>query len=164
MLISTKCFGQIELDDSKIITFDNGIMGFEDFKEYTILYDIDDEDKTAVISWLQSIEEPSLALPIINPFVLKEDYNPVLDDEMLEPLGALTQDNLVIFLTLTVPSDLTQMTANFKAPFIINADTKKGSQIIAENPDYDVKCNVYNIIQAKKDADAKKASEEKGEE
>lgn len=149
MLIQTKHFGEIDLDESKIITFDQGIMGFEECKQYTILYDIEDSEKPT-ISWLQSIEEPGLALPVINPFIVKPDYNPVVEDELLKPLGGIDEDNLVLLLTVTVPTDITKMSVNLKAPFIINGDTRKGCQAIVENQDYEIKYKVYDIIQKSK--------------
>lgn len=154
MLIKTKYFGEIDLDENKVITFNHGIMGFEEYKKYTILYDIE-EGKNASISWLQSLEEPGLALPVINPLIIKPDYNPIVEDEVLSPLGNITDENLVILLSLTVPADLTKMSVNLKAPFVINSDTRRGCQIIVENQDYEVKYNVYKKIQ--------KLKEEKGE-
>lgn len=148
MLINTRCFGEINLDENKIVTFENGVMGFESYKQFTILYNI--EDEKSKISWLQSVEEPGLALPIINPTYIKEDYNPTVEDEVLKPLGELTDENLVVFLVLTVPKDIKQTTANLKAPIIINADTRKGCQIVAENTDYVVKYNVYEIMKERK--------------
>lgn len=148
MLVKTKHFGEINLDEEKIITFPNGILGFEDCKQYTILYDNEKGD-TPVISWLQSIEEPALALPVINPLFVKEDYNPVVEDEILNPLGTLAEENVVILLSLTVPTDLTKMTVNLKAPFIINSDTKKGCQIVVNNEEYPIKYAVYDILNAK---------------
>ena len=62
---------------------------------------------------------------------------------LLQSLGNLNEENQVVFVTLTVPSDLTKMTVNLKAPLVINADTKKGCQLIAENSDYPVKFAVY---------------------
>lgn len=147
MQITTKHFGEIELGEDKIITFDSGIMGFEDYKQYTLLFDIETGEKP-IISWLQSIEEPTLAIPVINPLYVKEDYNPTVEDEMLNPLGELTDDNLLILSTVTVPSDLTNMTANLKAPFLINSDSRKGCQIIVENSDYPVKYNIYEAIES----------------
>jgi flagellar assembly factor FliW len=148
MLIKTRCFGEINLDENKIVTFESGLMGFEQYKKFTILYNV--EDEKSKISWLQSVDEPSLALPIITPGIVKEDYNPTVEDEVLKPLGELTEDNLVVFLILTVPSDIKKTTANLKAPIIINADTRKGCQIIVENSDYVVKYNVYEIMKERK--------------
>lgn len=146
MRFMTKHFGEIDLEEDKIITFDNGIMGFEDIKRYTILFDIEAGEKP-VISWLQSIDEPGLAIPVINPLLVKEDYNPTVEDELLTPLGEINDENLLVLLSLTVPSDLTNMTTNLKAPFIINSDTRKGCQVIVENSDYPVKYNVYEIFE-----------------
>jgi flagellar assembly factor FliW len=149
MVVKTKYFGEIDLEEAKIINFERGIMGFEQYKEFTILYDIESEDKVG-ISWLQSLEEPGLALPVINPFHIMADYNPIVEDEVLKPLGNIKEDNLVILLSLTVPSDITKMSANLKAPFIINSDSRKGSQIIVENADYEIKYNIYDVVQALK--------------
>ena len=145
MLIRTKYFGEIDIEDSKIITFHDGIMGFKEFKKYTILFD--KEESESKISWLQSIEEPSLALPVINPYLVDEKYSPIVNDELLSNLGELTDENLVMFLSLTVPSDIKKTTTNMKAPFIINSDNKKAIQLVAENQEYEVRVNVYEIFQ-----------------
>ena len=145
MLVKTKHFGEIELDESKIITFDEGLIGFENNKRYTILFNNESKRK-GTISWLQSLDEPMLALPVVSPIVAMADYNPIVEDEVLAPLGELNGENLVILLTLTVPSDLTKMTVNLKAPIIINADTRKGCQAIAENSDYIVRYGIYKEL------------------
>lgn len=154
MIVKTKHFGEIDLAEEKILTFDDGIMGFEHCKRYTLLYNNESEERP-VISWLQSLEEPGLALPVINPLFAREDYNPVVEDDLLAGIGELNAENQVIFVTLTVPKDLTKMTANLKAPIVINADTRKGCQIVVENPDYIVKYPVYERFA--------KAKREKGE-
>ena len=120
MLVKTKHFGEIELAEDKVLTFENGILGFENQKHYTILYNNENETRSS-ISWLQSLEEPTLALPIIHPDLVKEDYNPIVNEDALQSLGNLNEENQVVFVTLTVPSDLTKMTVNLKAPLVINA-------------------------------------------
>jgi flagellar assembly factor FliW len=149
MLVNTKYFGQIDLDEDKVLTFDNGIMGFEDYKKYTILYNIEDEGK-GQISWLQSLDESTLALPVISPALVKEDYNPIIEDEVLKHLGELNDDNTAVLLALTVPGEVKKTTVNLKAPIIINSDTRKGCQIIAENQEYVVKYNVYEVMKERK--------------
>ncbi len=95
MLIQTKYFGEIDLTEEKIITLERGLFGFEEFKKYTILYDCEKKDG-ANISWFQSVDEPTLALPVINPLLVKEDYNPVVEDELLSGIGEISEENLVI--------------------------------------------------------------------
>ncbi len=85
------------------------------------------------------------------PWLVKEDYNPVVEDELLKHIGELTEENLVILTTMTVPEDVKQMSVNLKAPIIINADTRKGAQIICENDDYEVKYKVYDVLNEKKE-------------
>lgn len=161
MIVKTKHFGEIDLAEDKILTFENGIMGFESCKRYTILYN-NESGERPVISWLQSLDEQGLALPVISPLFAKEDYNPLIEDELLAGLGKLTEDNQVIFVTLTVPKDLTKMTANLKAPIVINADTRRGCQIIVENSDYVVKYPVYeSFARARSLAHAKQEKEGK---
>lgn len=149
MLVQTKHFGEIDLSEDKVITLENGLMGFEECTKYTILYDSEAEERPG-ISWFQSLEEPGLALPVINPFLVKPDYNPIVEDEVLKPIGELSEENLAIFLIMTVPSEPEKVTANLKAPIIINADTRRGLQIIVENKDYEVKYKVYDAIQKMK--------------
>ncbi len=152
MMIQTKHFGEIDLTEDKIISFENGIMGFENFKKFTLLYDSEKEDRPN-ISWLQSLDETNLALPVINPFLVKSDYDPVVEDELLKPLGELNDENIAIFLVMTIPSDIEKMTVNLKAPIIVNSDTRKGCQIIVENQDYPIKYNVYEVLQNAKKGD-----------
>lgn len=149
MLIKTRHFGEIDLDQDKIIFFENGILGFEECKNYTILYDNEEGEKPD-ITWLQSIEEPSLAIPIISPFLISPEYNPTVEDELLKPIGEIAPDNLVVLVSITIPSDITKISANLKAPFVINSETKKGCQIIVEEPEYDIKHSFYQQLQASK--------------
>ena len=150
MLVKTKFFGEVNLPEEKIITFDRGLIGLPEFKQYTILYDCEKEDSN--ISWLQSVEEPTLALPIIRPWLVKEDYNPIVEDELLSHLGELTEENLVILVTMTVPANhVEEMSVNLKAPIVINTDTRKGAQIVAENEDYEVKYKIYELLKARKE-------------
>lgn len=150
MLAKTKFFGEVELDDDKILEFPNGIIGFEEYKKFAIMYDEDNKGKTK-ISWLQSLEEPLMALPVIDPLAITEEYVPVIEDELLAPLGNSADEDLLFLLAMTVPSDMKKVTANMKAPFIINAATKKGVQLIVENEDYPVKFNVYESVQKMKE-------------
>ncbi len=151
MLVNTRYFGEIDLNEDKIIEFESGIMGFEEFKKYTILYDIE-ENEAPSISWLQSIDEPGLALPVISPVYINREYNPTVEDELLKPLGEINDDNLAILLIMNVPSDIKNMTVNLKAPIVINSDSKKGRQIIVENQDYEIRYNIYDAIQKMKSA------------
>lgn len=149
MLIKTRYFGEIDLGEEKIITFENGLIGFEKYTTFTLLYDSDKKEETDLM-WLQSIQEESLAFPVINPFNVKPDYNPAVEEELLSSLGELNDDNICVLLTVTVPSDIKKTAANLKAPLIINSDTRKGCQLIVDNKEYSVKYNLYEAMQEAK--------------
>ena len=149
MVAKTKLFGEIDINDEKVILFEQGLIGFENLKKFAILFDADHADQRN-ISWLQSLEEPTLAFPIIDPFLIREDYNPEIEDSGLATLGDLKEEDLNVLVTLSVPKDIKQMSCNLKAPIIINVETRKGAQLIAENNDYPVKYYIYDILDAKR--------------
>ena len=149
MRVNTRLFGEIEIADEKIITFPSGIIGFPDMTKFTMIYD-EEKGTNAGIRWLQSMDEPTFAMPVMDPLVVKEDYNPEVDDEILKNIGTLTPDNILVLVTITVPSDLTQMSVNLQGPIIINVDERKACQVIVDTADCPVKYPVYDILQARK--------------
>lgn len=148
MKVNTRIFGEIEVEKEKILHFANGIIGFPECKDFTLIFDQEKEHKQS-ISWLQSLDEPVFALPVIDPLLVKEDYNPAVEDELLAPLGTLTKDNTFLLVTVTVPADLTKMSVNLKAPIIINVDNREACQIIVDG-DLPVKHEIYELLKARK--------------
>ncbi len=149
MRINTKAFGEIEISDDKIITFEKGIIGFPDLKRFTLLHD-EEKGTSAGIRFLQSVDEAAFALPVMDPLIVKPDYDPTVEDELLTDMGSLTDENILVLVTVTVPSDLTNMTVNLQGPIIINVEERKACQLIVEGDKYPVKFPVYDIIQARK--------------
>jgi flagellar assembly factor FliW len=151
MQINTKWFGTVEINDAKVITFEKGLIGFEDCSRFAIVYETEDK-KEKTIMWLQSLDEQALALPIIKPEYIVDEYAPDVEDELVYKLGEnVKSDDLMIFVTMTVPSDLTKMTCNLKAPIIINTATMKAVQAVAANEDYVVRFPVYNLLKERKE-------------
>ena len=73
--MNTRLFGEIDIQKDKVICFENGIIGFPDYKEYALIYDSEKKDKKGV-SWLQCLEDEVFALPVIDPLSVKPDYAP----------------------------------------------------------------------------------------
>lgn len=153
MKVNTKLFGEVEVREDKLIQFTSGIIGFNDLERWTLIHEPDKEEEGVL--WLQSIDEPEFALPVINPLIIYETYNPIIEDELLKPLGDLEEDNTFVLVTITVPRDITEMTANLKAPIVINTQTRRACQIIVENESYIVKYPIYDVLKSisKKDGD-----------
>lgn len=152
MKINTRVFGEVDIEEEKIIHFDNGIIGFPDLKRFTLIYD-EEKGTNVGIRFLQSIEEPNFAMPVMDPLLVKEDYNPSVEDELLKGLGELTPENLLVLVTVSIPSDLTRMSVNLQGPFVINSKERKACQIIVDNEKYPVKFPIYDIIKARKEGE-----------
>lgn len=150
MKIKTKVFGEVTIDDDKVIHFPAGIIGFPDMTEFALIHD---EDKgTGSIHWLQSMQEAAFAMPVMDPLIVKPDYNPEIEDELLSQIGKLDPEEILVLVTVTVPSDLTKMSVNLRGPIIINAAERKACQVIVEGGDYAVKYPIYDILNAGKKA------------
>ncbi len=150
MKLTTRIFGEVDIQDSKIIEFPNGIIGFPDLKRFTLMYD--EEDDANTIKWLQSIEEPDFAMPVLDPLLVCPDYKPEIDKDKIKDIGELADEEILVLVTVTVPHDLTKMTVNLMGPFIINIKDMKGAQCIVENDEYPVKYPIYDILQKNKEA------------
>lgn len=148
MKAATRLFGEIEIDESKIITFEDGIIGFPDMKKFTLIFDEEKEGRPS-ISWLQSMDEPEIAFPVMDPLFVCETYNPSVEDELLKNLGTIKEDNLYVLVTVTVPQNIKELAVNLKAPIVINTDTRKASQIIVED-DLPVRYRIYEILEEAK--------------
>ncbi len=148
MKINTKVFGEIEIEDDKIIHFPSGIIGFPYLTDFALVHD--EEKGVGAIHWLQSVQEPAFALPVMDPLLVQPAYNPEVDDELLEPIGQIIEEELLVLVTVSVPSDLTKMTVNLKGPIVVNAAEKKACQVIIEGDEYAVKFPIYDILNAKK--------------
>ena len=109
MKIQTKWFGEIEIDRDKVITFDRGIIGFDEFKEFTVVYDAQKDAQSSTM-WLQSLDEVSLALPVIKPELIFEHYDPIVEDELINSLGEnIKEAELLVLVTLTVTQDIKEI-------------------------------------------------------
>ncbi len=151
MGVKTRLFGEIAIEDEKIITLPAGLIGFPDMKKFTLIFD---EEKKGNIMWFQSLDEPQFAMPVLDPNLLDIGYNPVVNDELLLPLGELREDNLFVLVTLTVPADVKKMTVNLRAPLVINTETMLAGQIMVEDEDAPIRFPIYEVL--------KKAKEGKG--
>lgn len=152
MKAETRLFGSIDIEESKIIRFVNGLVGFPEMTDFALIHDAESEGEKG-IQWLQSMQEGNFAMPVLNPLSVLEAYNPSIEDELLAPLGEMNPDDMVVLVTVTVPSDITKMTVNLKGPIIINSKNCKACQVIAEGENCEVKFPIYDILKSRKDGE-----------
>lgn len=150
MAIYKTRLGEFDINDDEIITFPGGIPGFENLRKFFIV----SLQETAPISWLVSIEDEQVSFPIIDPWIVKEDYEIELSQQEVAELEVEDPSELIIWCIVTIPLGKPQeATVNLKAPIVINVKKAKGIQAILEN--YDMR---YPLM------DATKSDEEKKEE
>jgi flagellar assembly factor FliW len=149
MLINTKHFGEIEIDETKIITFRNGLPGFENVKKFVVLSEPDSE---SVFCWLQSVDEPNLAFVILDPFIIIKDYELNLNRETLKELEIEKEEDVIAYSIVVVPADINKMSINLQAPLIINARNHKGMQLILDTDRYGVRHYILDELKRQEGA------------
>lgn len=150
MKADTRMFGEIDIPDDKIIHIEQGIIGFPDMQNFTLIFDVEKDDKNTIM-WLQSMDDGCFAMPVLDPKLILSSYAPNVDEEMLKPLGELKDEDVYLLTTITIPhGHIEEITMNLKAPFIINMANNKGCQLIVED-DYPVKYKIYDILKSRKE-------------
>ena len=135
MIINTVKFGEIEIEESRIFDFVLPIIGFDDLKQYIIL----EPNKETLFKWLQSVEEPSLAFPIISVAALDYDYSIDLSDSVINSLEINNAESVLVMNITSIPQDNPRgTTINLLAPLIFNLDNRKAGQIVLSGSGYDI--------------------------
>jgi flagellar assembly factor FliW len=138
--VSTKAYGQIEVDELQRLVFPAGLLGFESLKDYVLL-----DAEQQPFYWLQSVESAATAFVLINPFLFRPDYElDVHDDEFLE-IGLSSQKDALVFAIVTIPAE-GPMTANLQGPLIMNRETRKGKQLILSDPRWKTKHDIMKEL------------------
>ena len=134
MKIVTLRFGELEIPDDKIMDFPKGLLGFEQFHKYIMLQRQDSEP----FSWLQSIEDPNLAFVITNPAFFFPNYKIEMHMKELEDIEVNERSNVETYVIVTIPKDISQMSANLQGPILINTDSGLGKQTVLVNGPYTI--------------------------
>nr|WP_046174429.1 flagellar assembly protein FliW [Domibacillus indicus] len=142
MKIQTKYHGEKEIAQEDIISFANGIPGFESEKEFVLLGFPDNN----VFFALQSVSTPDLSFVVTDPFSFFIDYNVKIDDATIEALSIEKEEDVTLLNILTVRDPFEETTANLQAPLVINKKTHSGRQVILTGTPYETR---HNLFQAK---------------
>ena len=135
MKINTLRFGEIEIEESRIFQFIMPIIGFNELKSYVIL----DSNSDGLFKWLQSIEDPALAFPIVSVFSMDIDYTIDLPDNVVDILKITNTESLLVMNVASIPQDNPRgTTINLLAPIIFNLDEQIAGQVILSGSGYDI--------------------------
>lgn len=136
MLIETRYFGEMEIQEEKIIHFPSGIIAFEEMKNFII---IESGQEDMPFCWLQSVDDGNLSFVLVNPFLFKPDYEFEIPDSVVRELEIEKEDDVAAFAIVVLTENINKISANLLAPVIINTKCLKGKQIILNNKKYTTK-------------------------
>lgn len=135
MKFISKVHGEIEYEESNIITFNKGIPGFNELKKFILL----DLHEYEPFKLLQSLEDDEIAMIVTSPYEFFKDYEIKLGDETIKDLKIESPEQVTILTTITLNSDPEKITTNLQGPIVINTSNNIGEQIILDDSKYKVK-------------------------
>jgi flagellar assembly factor FliW len=155
--ITTTRFAALDVEEEKMILMQRGILGFEGYKRFLLLLPSAGEP----LLWLQAADDPALAFVVANPAVLKKNYQPAIIEYELNLLDIQRDEDIVLLAIVTVHAEPWHVTANLRAPVLINATNRKANQIVFDDPAYPLQ---YPIVanDARRDRDAMQQQAEAG--
>ena len=138
--IDTLRFGQIEVEEEKIVHFKDGIPAFEEEHEFIIV----PYDSESPYYFMQSLATPDLAFLITVPFIFFPDYEFELDDVAQRELDIKEQDDMLIYALITIPGGkIEDMTANLMAPVVLNKENMQAKQVVLDRSRYTTKHRLF---------------------
>lgn len=143
MQIHTSRFGIVEITPEDLITFNEGLLGFNSLRKFVLLDDPNDD----IFAWLQSCEEPGIAFPVLEPELFVDNYSYDMSKSDLIALSLSSKEGTRAFSIITIPDDPTKMTANLKAPIIINIKTRMGRQCVLQDNGLAICEPIFNQLQ-----------------
>ena len=139
LTIDSSRFGTLEIPAEDVIEFPAGLIGLGG-RRYALVATDD-----SAFSWLHSIDDPTLALPVTNPWHFFSDYTVDLSDEASEPITADAAD-VAVFVTVRAGAELSDFYANLRAPILIAEG--QGHQVINESADAPVRAPLFPAVAA----------------
>jgi len=144
VIIKTGRFGEIQVAESDVIVFKNGLLGFPNDTRFCL---VDSADETMIL-WMQSLENPDVAFPLLEPKIFKPDYAVRLSASELRELELDNVNQSAVFSILTIPSNISEMTANLKAPIVINLKKQIARQVVLQENEYIIKHPMFKELRA----------------
>lgn len=134
--INSTRFGEMEVPADRVITLPQGMIGFPQLRRYVLMRHRDDSP----FFWLQSLEAAELAFVTVNPLLFDPQYKFTLGNSETKLLSVEDPSQIQVWVVVTIPAGKPdQMTANLKAPLVINSANRQGAQIILDDAKYSVR-------------------------
>jgi flagellar assembly factor FliW len=136
LTIESSRFGRVEIESHAVVEFPEGLIGLGGTR-YALLAN----DPDTPFAWLQSLEDPSLALPVTNPHRFFADFAVEVIDEDAERLGLDASSAMDVYVTVRAAPALEDFTANLKAPILVRAG--QAWQVINQAPGCELRAQLF---------------------
>ncbi len=136
LTIESSRFGQVEIDPASVLEFPEGLIGLAGSR-YAMIAD----NPEAPFMWLQSLEDPSLALPVANPHRFFADFAVEVVDEDAERLSLDASSAMDVYVTVRAAPALEDFTANLKAPILVRSG--QAWQVINQAPGCELRVPLF---------------------
>ena len=134
--ITTSRFGELEVKPDQVVNMPLGMVGFPQLNNYTLFQHRLDSP----FFWLQSLDRPDLAFVLVNPLLFEPSYQIALNNSDRKLLEIEDIKDIQVWVVVTIPHNSPEsLTANLKAPVVLNVPNRRMAQIILENSDYPLK-------------------------
>jgi flagellar assembly factor FliW len=137
--IESTRFGSIEIPDDGVIEFPNGLIGLAGTR-----YALVAKEEDSAFLWLHSIDDPSLALAVTNPFQFFPSYEVQLSDSEAARIGITSPEQADVFVTVRTAPELENFRCNLRAPILVSAN--RGFQVINEAEDAPVRAPLFEAL------------------
>ncbi len=132
--IHTPKFGKVEYGDSDVIHVEEGLPGFTSLRRFLLI----ESEQFSPIKFLQSLDDPIISFPLIDPRLVRADYELSLDQEQRATLGVLKSEEALAYSIVTLGRAVEEASVNLFAPLVINTSKMRASQVILLDSDYSV--------------------------
>jgi flagellar assembly factor FliW len=139
MKIRTATLGVVEASPESFLTLPEGLIGFEEHREFALLALSDYEP----FRWLQSFSDPGLAFPLLNPHTVTEAYEVSLTDGDRQALGLEAGEQPVLYAIASVSDSGAEVTVNLRAPLAINPRQRTARQVVLNDSRWEIQHPVY---------------------
>ncbi len=134
--IESTRFGAISVPDDAVLEFPNGLIGLGGTR-YTLIA----REESAPFLWLHSLDDPSLAVPVTNPWHFFASFEVEISDAEAERIGVTDPSQAEVLVTVRAGESVEDFRANLRAPILIAGG--RGHQVINEAPDTPVRAPLF---------------------
>ncbi len=131
LVVNTTRFGRLEIEPGDQIVFPEGLLGLSELTNFILIPHTNPESP---VRWLQAVQDPDMAFAVMDPALIKADYEVRLTAGDLKKLDVEREDQAeVAILAIINATNPTTATINLLAPLCLCIDTRRGIQTVQHN-------------------------------